>query len=206
MDVNRSKMHGTTILGLRHNGKVAIGGDGQVTLGDVIMKHNSSKIQKLWNGSIVVGFAGAAGDAQALLERFEEKLNEYSGNLLRSSVELVKEWKTDRYLRHLEALLAVLDRERSLLISGDGDLIDPDDGIIAIGSGGPYALAATRAYLDSNPKLDARTIVERALRIAASICVYTNDQIKVEEVTEEEPERDKSRVRTRGSGKRASRS
>jgi len=201
-----SKMRGTTILGLRHNGEVAIGGDGQVTLGDVIMKHNSSKIRKLWNESILVGFAGAAGDAQALLERFEEKLNEYNGNLVRSSVELVKEWKTDRYLRHLEALLVVMDREHSLLISGDGDLIEPDDGIIGIGSGGPYALAATRAYLDSNPKLNARTIVERALRIASSICVYTNAQIKVEELTGKGPDQHRNPVRTRGSRRKVSQS
>lgn len=199
-----SRMRGTTILGLRHNGTVALGGDGQVTLGDVIMKHSSSKVQKLWNGSVLAGFAGAAGDAQALLERFEEKLTEYNGNLVRSSVELVKEWKTDRYLRHLEALLAVLDREHALLISGDGDLIEPDDGIIGIGSGGPYAIAAARAYIDSNPKLDARTIVERALRIASSICVYTNDQIKVEELAEETPTQRRNPARTQGSGRRTS--
>lgn len=206
MGVNTSKMRGTTILGLRHHGKVALGGDGQVTLGDVIMKHGSSKIQKLWNGSILAGFAGAAGDAQALLERFEEKLNEHNGNLVRSSVELVKEWKTDRYLRHLEALLAVLDREHALLISGDGDLIEPDDGIIGIGSGGPYAIAAARAYIDSSPEWDARTIVERALRIASSICVYTNEQIKVEELTGEKPERERRPAQTRRSGRKASRS
>ena len=202
--MNTPKTRGTTILGVRHNGKVAIGGDGQVTLGDTIMKHNASKIQKLWNGSILVGFAGAAGDAQALLERFEEKLNEYNGNLVRSSVELVKEWKTDRVLRHLEALLAVLDREHALLISGDGDLIEPDDGIIGIGSGGPYAIAATRAYIDSNPNLDARAIVERSLRIASSMCIYTNDQIRVEELIEEAAEQEKGPGRARGSKRKAS--
>ncbi|HIE05019.1 MAG TPA: ATP-dependent protease subunit HslV [Candidatus Latescibacteria bacterium] len=175
-------IRGTTIVGLRYKGHAALGGDGQVTFGETIMKHKATKVRKLWNGTILAGVAGAAGDALALFERFEGKLEEHRGNLLRASVELVKEWRTDRYLRRLDALLAVLDTEHALILSGEGDLIEPDDGIVAIGSGGAYAMAAARAYLDADPKMGPREVVERSLRIAASICVYTNENIVVEEL------------------------
>ena len=171
----------TTILGIRHQGKVAMGGDGQVSLGDTVMKQSARKIQKLREGKVLAGFAGAAADSFALFERFERKLVEYNGNLKRATVELAKEWRTDKYLRHLEALLAVADKDNMFLISGSGDVIEPDDGIVAIGSGAAYALAAARAYIDAT-KLDARTIVQRSLDIAAAICVYTNSNIAIEEL------------------------
>jgi ATP-dependent HslUV protease subunit HslV len=170
---------GTTIVGVRHNNKVAIGGDGQVTLGNTVMKHNSSKVRKLYNDKILAGFAGAAADAFTLFEKFEEKLERYSGNLPKVAVELAKEWRTDKYLRRLEALLAVMDQKYTFLISGTGDVIEPDDGIIAIGSGGNYALAAARALV-RNSSLEAEQIVKEALLIAADICIYTNDNIKIE--------------------------
>ena len=169
--MDRSKMRSTTILGLTHKGKAAMGGDGQVSFGDTIMKHRASKVRKLYNDTILVGCAGAAADALALFERLEEKLESFNGNLRRASVELVKEWRTDRYLR-----------KGALILSGEGDLIEPDDGIVAIGSGGPFAMSAARAYVDNGSKLSAKTIVEKSLKIAASICVYTNDQIIVEEL------------------------
>lgn len=180
--MDRSKMRSTTILGLTHKGKAAMGGDGQVSFGDTIMKHRASKVRKLYNDTILVGCAGAAADALALFERLEEKLESFNGNLRRASVELVKEWRTDRYLRRLEAILAAVDEKGALILSGEGDLIEPDDGIVAIGSGGPFAMSAARAYVDSGSKLSAKTIVEKSLKIAASICVYTNDQIGVEEL------------------------
>jgi len=170
---------GTTIVGVRHNNKVAIGGDGQVTLGNTVMKHNSSKVRKLHNDKILAGFAGAAADAFTLFEKFEEKLERYSGNLPKVAVELAKEWRTDKYLRRLEALLAVMDQKYTFLISGTGDVIEPDDGIIAIGSGGNYALAAARALVKYS-SLEAEQIVKEALLIAADICIYTNDNIKIE--------------------------
>jgi len=159
-----------------------MGGDGQVSFGETIMKHRAAKVRKLHNDTILVGCAGAAGDAMSLFDRLEGKLEEFNGNLRRASVELVKEWRTDRYLRRLEAILAAVDKKGALILSGEGDLIEPDDGIVAIGSGGPFAMAAARAYVDSGLKLNARTIVEKSLKIAASICVYTNDQIVVEEL------------------------
>jgi len=159
-----------------------MGGDGQVSFGDTIMKHRAAKVRKLYNDTILVGCAGAAGDALALFERFEGKLEEFNGNLRRASVELVKEWRTDRYLRRLEAILAAVDKKGALILSGEGDLIEPDDGIVAIGSGGPFAMAAARAYVDSGLNLSAGTIVEKSLKIAASICVYTNERIVVEEL------------------------
>ena len=180
--MNRSKIRGTTILGLKVKGKAAMGGDGQVSFGDTIMKHRAAKVRKLYNDTILVGCAGAAGDALALFERFEGKLEEFNGNLRRASVELVKEWRTDRYLRRLEAILAAVDKKGALILSGEGDLIEPDDGIVAIGSGGPFAMAAARAYVDSGSNLSAGTIVEKSLKIAASICVYTNEHIVVEEL------------------------
>lgn len=172
-------IHATTILGVRRNGQAAIAGDGQVTFGNTIMKAHARKIRKVYNDSILAGFAGAAADAFTLFEKFEAKLEQYNGNLHRSAVELAKEWRTDKYLRRLEALLAILDREHALVISGTGDIIEPDDSIVAIGSGGPYALAAARALLQYTD-LDAREIVTRAMAIAGSICIYTNDQLTIE--------------------------
>jgi ATP-dependent HslUV protease subunit HslV len=171
----------TTIIGLRHNGKVAIGADGQVSLDETIVKQNANKLRKLYNNNILAGFAGTSADAFTLFERFEAKIEEFRGNLPRAAVELAKEWRMDKYLRRLEALLAVLDNDHALVISGNGDVIEPDDGIVAIGSGGPYALAAARA-LKAHSDLDAKTIVKRAIEIASSICVYTNDHIIIEEL------------------------
>jgi len=171
----------TTIIGLRHNGKVAIGADGQVSLEETIVKQNANKLRKLYNNKILAGFAGASADAFTLFERFEAKIEEFRGNLPRSAVELAKEWRMDKYLRRLEALLAVLDNDHALVISGNGDVIEPDDGIVAIGSGGPYALASARALI-AHSNLDAKTIVKRSIEIASSICVYTNDHIIIEEL------------------------
>ncbi|MEW6357498.1 MAG: ATP-dependent protease subunit HslV [Planctomycetota bacterium] len=173
--------HATTILSVRRKNEVALGGDGQVTLGDTVIKQNACKIRKLFDGKILAGFAGPAADAFALLERFEDKLKEYSGNLLRSATELARDWRTDRALRRLESLLAVADRDKSLIISGTGDVVEPSDGVIGIGSGGSYAVAAARALL-KHTNLGAREVVEEALRITADICIYTNDQIIVEEL------------------------
>ncbi|MCK4857003.1 MAG: ATP-dependent protease subunit HslV [candidate division Zixibacteria bacterium] len=169
----------TTILGLRHKGKVALGGDGQVTLEDTILKSSAKKIRALADGKILAGFAGSSADAFTLFERFEAKLEEYSDNLPRAAVELAKDWRRDKYLRQLEALLAVMDKEHSMIVSGSGDVVEPDDGIVAIGSGGPYALAACRAFVDET-KLKAEDIVRKSLEIAADICVYTNRHITVE--------------------------
>jgi len=174
-------MHATTILGLRRNGKVALGGDGQVTYGDTIIKSGALKIRTLYNDSIIAGFAGATADAFSLFEKFEAKLEEHSGNMPRSVVELAKDWRTDKILRRLEAMLVIMDKKNSFIVSGDGDVLEPDDGIVAIGSGAPYALAAARAYLD-NSRLSARKIVEKSLFIASSICVYTNTNITVLEL------------------------
>jgi len=172
-------IYGTTILGIRHNGKVAMGGDGQVTLGMAVMKHNSKKIRKMHDDTIIAGFAGATADAFTLFERFEQKLERYSGNLAKVVVELAKDWRTDRYLRRLEALLAIMDANSTFLVSGTGDVIEPDDGIIAIGSGGNYALAAARSLVKYS-NLDTPKMVEEALRIASEICIYTNDNIHIE--------------------------
>ncbi len=174
-------IHATTIVGLRHKGKVAIGGDGQVTLGATMMKQQSNKIRRLYNGTVLVGFAGAAADAFSLVERFEEKLEQHQGQLVRSAVELAKLWRTDKYLRQLEALLAVVDKDQSLIISGTGDVIEPDDGIAAIGSGGPYAQAAAKALV-AHSDLSALDVVKEAMRIASEICIYTNDRIVIEEL------------------------
>jgi ATP-dependent HslUV protease subunit HslV len=170
---------GTTVLALVDKSGAAMGADGQVSLGDTIMKAKASKIRRLYNGSILAGFAGASADALTLFEKFEAKIEEYSGNLSRAAVELAKEWRTDKYLRRLEAIMAVIDKKKALMISGNGDVIEPDDGIIAIGSGGPYALAAARA-LKSESKSEPAEIVKKSLHIAASICVYTNSNINVE--------------------------
>jgi ATP-dependent HslUV protease subunit HslV len=173
------KFIGTTIVGVRHKGMVSIGGDGQVTLGNAIMKQQSKKIRKLYNDKILAGFAGAAADAFTLFEKFEEKLEQYAGNLPKVAVELAKEWRTDKYLRRLEALLAILDANHTYLVSGTGDVIEPDDGVIAIGSGGNYALAAARGMVKYSD-LNAEDIVRESLNIAADICIYTNHNISVE--------------------------
>jgi ATP-dependent HslUV protease subunit HslV len=172
----------TTILSLRHAGRVVIAGDGQVSLGQTILKANARKVRKLYQDRVVAGFAGAGADAITLFERFEAKLGQVNGNLKRAAVELAKDWRTDRFLRRLEALLIVADRESSLIISGTGDVVEPEDGICAIGSGGNFALAAARVLVKHAPQLDARTIATESLRTAAGICVYTNDQILVEEI------------------------
>jgi ATP-dependent HslUV protease subunit HslV len=182
IDHRLPEMHGTTVLGLRHNGKVALGSDGQATMNNIVMKHRAQKVRTLYEGKILVGFAGATADAFTLFERFEEKLQQYSGNVTRAAVELAKDWRTDRFLRRLEALLAVGAPERLLLISGTGDVIEPDDEIVAIGSGGAYALAAARATLRHASQLSARQIVEDCLQIAADICIYTNNYISVMEI------------------------
>lgn len=174
-------LRSTTIIGLCHKGSVALGGDGQVTLGTTIMKHNTNKIRKLYSNKVLVGFAGSAADSFSLLERFEEKLEQHHGQVVRAAVELAKLWRTDKYLRQLEALLAVLDAEHALIISGTGDVIEPDDGIVAIGSGGSYALAAAR-MLVKHTNLSAREIVAEALTAAAEICIYTNNNITIEEL------------------------
>jgi ATP-dependent HslUV protease subunit HslV len=171
----------TTIIGLRHKGKVAIGCDGQVTTGETVMKHSAKKIRKMYNDRILTGFAGSTADALTLFERFESKLEEFRGNLPRSVIELAKDWRQDRILRRLEAMLAILDQDHAYVVSGSGDIIEPDDGILAIGSGGPYALAAARALV-LHTDLTARTIVEEAIKIAGRICIYTNTDIFVEEL------------------------
>ena len=175
------QFRGTTILSVRKDNKVVIGGDGQVTLGDTVMKHNAKKVRRLYNDQVLAGFAGGTADAFTLFERFEGKLEQYSGQLVRAAVELAKDWRTDRMLRRLEALLIVADKTASLTISGNGDVIEPEQGVIAIGSGGPYAQAAAQAMMD-NTELDARTIVEKGLGIAANICIYTNNTLTVEEL------------------------
>jgi ATP-dependent HslUV protease subunit HslV len=173
------QFRGTTIMSARRDGKVALGGDGQVTLGNVVVKASARKVRRLYHDRILAGFAGGTADAFTLFERFEAKLDKHQGNLLRSAVELAKDWRTDRVLRRLEAMLAVADRESSLIITGLGDVIEPELGLIAIGSGGPYAQAAARALLE-NTQLDAETVVRKALSIAADLCIYTNQQIVVE--------------------------
>jgi ATP-dependent HslUV protease subunit HslV len=175
-----SEFHGTTIVCVRRDGRVALGGDGQVTLGDKVVKGNARKVRRLHGGEVLAGFAGGAADAFTLFEYFEKKLDQY-GNLTRAAIELAKDWRTDRMLRRLEALLCVADKERSLLISGTGDVIEPDRDLLAIGSGGAYAQAAAQALLD-NTSLAARDIVAKSLAIAAAICIYTNSEISVEEL------------------------
>ena len=173
------QFHGTTILSVRRGASVALGGDGQVTLGNVVVKGGAKKIRRLYHDKILAGFAGGTADAFTLFERFEGKLDKHQGNLLRAAVELAKDWRTDRILRRLEAMLAVADKERSLIITGQGDVLEPELGIVAIGSGGPYAQAAARAILE-NSELSARDIVDKALAIAADICIYTNHQRSIE--------------------------
>jgi len=174
-------MKGTTVLCIRRHGRVVMASDGQVTFQDTILKHTARKVRRIYNDRILAGFAGSTADAFALFQRFESKLEEFRGNLSRAAVELAREWRTDRYLRHLEALLIVADRERSLILSGSGEVIEPDDDVAAIGSGGPYALAAARALL-RHTTLSAREIAEEALRIASQICIYTNEHFLIEEL------------------------
>ncbi len=178
------KMHATTIVSVRRGGQVAVAGDGQVSFGETILKSNATKIRLLYKDSVLAGFAGATADAFTLLERFEGKLEKHNGQLDRSAVELAKDWRTDRVLRNLQAMMAVADKKTSLLITGDGNVVEPegDDSLISIGSGGVYAQAAARALLD-NTDLDAREIVTRSLKIAAGICIYTNDQVQVQTLT-----------------------
>jgi ATP-dependent HslUV protease subunit HslV len=173
------RVRATTVLCVRHRGQVAIAGDGQVTIGNTVVKAGARKVRKLHHDRVVAGFAGAAADAFTLFGRFEAKLDEHRGNLPRAAVELAKDWRTDRVLRRLEALLAVADREHSLIVSGTGDVIEPDDGLIGIGSGGPYALAAARALI-AHADLDAKAVVAEAMKVAAGICIYTNDHLTVE--------------------------
>jgi len=170
---------GTTICSVRKGNMVVMGGDGQVTLGNTVMKSNARKVRRMYKDQVIAGFAGATADAFTLFERFEGKLEKYSGNLVRAAVEMAKDWRTDRMLRRLEALLAIADKENSLLISGNGDVIEPEHGLIAIGSGGPFAQSAAMAYLDGT-ELDAEEIVRRSLKIASDICIYTNDNIIIE--------------------------
>ena len=177
----KPSIRATTILCVRRKGKVAIGSDGQVTLGDTVIKHGAKKIRRLYNEKILAGFAGSSADSFALFSRFEAKLEQFHGNLSRAAVELAKDWRTDRSLRHLEAVMIVADNKSTFLISGTGDLIEPDDGIVGIGSGGAFALAAARA-LEKYTELSAREIVEEAMRIAGKICIYTNDNVSIEEL------------------------
>ena len=172
-------MHGTTILSVRKNGKVVVAGDGQVTMGNTVMKATARKVRRLADGKVIAGFAGATADAFTLFERLEAKLEQHPGHLVRAAVELAKDWRTDRYLRRLEALMAVADTDNSLVLSGTGDVIEPDDGLIGIGSGGAFALSAARALIDRDD-MDAETIARKAMDIAAEICIYTNDQIVIE--------------------------
>jgi ATP-dependent HslUV protease subunit HslV len=179
--MNPRKFRSTTILSVRRDGKVVVAGDGQVTLGQTVVKHSTRKLRRMLDGKIIAGFAGSAADGLALFERLEAKLREHGAILPRAVVDLAKDWRTDRLLRRLEAMLVVADAERTFLLSGTGDVIEPDEGVTAIGSGGPYALAAARALL-RNTELSARAIAERALGIAAELCIYTNDQLSFEEL------------------------
>jgi len=175
------QFRGTTIVSVRRGNKVVIGGDGQVTLGNTVMKGNARKVRRLYNGKVIAGFAGGTADAFTLFERFEAKLEKHQGNLVRAAVEMAKDWRTDRMLRRLEALLAVADEKASLIISGNGDVIEPEKGLIAIGSGGPFAQAAAMALLDCT-EMDSRAIVEKALTVAGDICIYTNHNQTIEEL------------------------
>jgi ATP-dependent HslUV protease, peptidase subunit HslV len=178
---NRQRIRSTTVLCVREDGRVVLAADGQVTMGEAVIKHNAKKTRRLYNDKILAGFAGSTADALSLFGRFENKLQEYHGNLSRAAVELAKEWRTDRSLRHLEALLIVADGKNTFLLSGTGDVIEPDDGISAIGSGGPYALASARALL-KHTKLSAKDIAQESMRIASEICIFTNENFSVEEL------------------------
>jgi ATP-dependent HslUV protease subunit HslV len=177
----KRSVRSTTVLSIRRSGKVVLAGDGQVTLGESVIKHSAKKIRRLYNDKVVAGFAGSTADAFTLFSRFEAKLEQYHGNLGRAAVELARDWRTDKFLRHLEALLLVSDREQTFLLSGQGDVIEPDSGIAAIGSGGPYAQAAAQA-LAEHTELSARRIAEEAMKIAGKMCIYTNDRLTIEEL------------------------
>ena len=179
--MDTTAFHATTVVSVRHRGRVAMAGDGQVSLGATIMKHTARKVRRVYHDRVLAGFAGTAADAFTLFERFEGRLDQHRGNLRRAAVELAKEWRSDRVLRRLEALLAVADTDASFIVSGTGEVLEPDDGLIGIGSGGPFALAAARALV-AHSDLDAKAIAAEAMRIAAGICVYTNDQVTVEEL------------------------
>ena len=195
----RVPIHATTILGVKRNNEVALAGDGQVTVGDVVLKHGARKIRTLYDGQVLAGFAGAVADALTLFGKFEAQLKAWDGNLRRASVELTKEWRTDRYLRRLEAQLIVADPDSLLVLSGEGDVIEPDDGIVAIGTGGPYATAAAKALLAATDQ-DARTIVEASMRIAAEMCIFTNDRFTIEVVRHEADEGDEDDDGTKSQG------
>jgi ATP-dependent HslUV protease subunit HslV len=181
-----SRIRATTILAVKRDGRIAVAGDGQVTVGDVVMKHSATKVRRLYRDEVVVGFAGAVADAFTLFDKFEQHLEKHQGNLLRAAVELGKEWRTDKYLRHLDAMLVVAGPQQLLLLSGEGEIIEPDDDIAAIGSGGPYAHAAAKALLQDT-QLTAEEVARRALEIAATLCIYTNDHITVETVEQASP-------------------
>ncbi len=181
MTQSKQQFDGTTVIGLLKDGHAVIGADGQVTFNATVLKKNARKVRKLFNNSVLVGFAGATADAFTLLQKFEEKLQQYNGNLSRAAIELAKEWRTDKYLRRLEAMLIAMNREKMFLISGTGDVVEPDSNVIAIGSGGPYAYAAAQALL-KHSSLSAREIVEQSLHIAADLCIYTNTALTIEEL------------------------
>jgi len=183
-------MHGTTIVAVRHRGKVTVAGDGQVTLDTTVMKHGARKVRRLYRDQVIVGFAGATADAFTLFDRFDQKLEQYKGNLVRAAVELTKDWRTDRVLRHLEALMIAVSRDSFLIISGNGDVIESDDNVMAIGSGGPYALAAARAMVRYS-ELTATEIARESVKIASEICIYTNDNITTEEIDIDDDKEDK---------------
>ncbi len=180
--MGENNIKSTTVIGLIKDGKAVIGSDGQVTMGNTVMKHGARKVRKIFNDQVLVGFAGATSDAFTLFERFEAKLEQYKGNLVRAATELAKDWRTDKYLRRLEALLAVVGKDKTLIISGTGDVIEPDDGIVAIGSGGQYALVAARMLL-KHSKLSAKDIIKESLLQASDICIFTNNHITIEELT-----------------------
>ncbi len=183
-------IRGTTILAVKRNGRITVAGDGQVTLDTTILKHGARKVRRLYNNEVIVGFAGATADAFTLFERFDQKLEQYNGNLLRAAVELTKDWRTDRVLRHLEALMIAVNKDNALIISGNGDVIEADDDVMAIGSGGPFALTAARALL-RHSDLSATDIAREAMKIASEVCIYTNDHITVEEIDISDGENDK---------------
>jgi ATP-dependent HslUV protease, peptidase subunit HslV len=179
--MDQLKIRSTTVIGIVRDGKAALGSDGQVTFGNTVLKSNAKKLRKLYNGTVIAGFAGSTSDALTLFDKFEAKLEEYRGNLARAAVEMGKEWRNDKMLRRLEAMLAIVSKDQAFLVSGNGDVIEPESGIVAIGSGGPYALAAARAFI-RDPKITPREIVEESLNIAGEICIYTNRNISVEEL------------------------
>jgi ATP-dependent HslUV protease subunit HslV len=190
-------IRGTTILSVRHKGKITVAGDGQVTLDTTILKHGARKVRRLYNDEVIVGFAGATADAFTLFERFDQKLEQYNGNLVRAAVELTKDWRTDRVLRHLEALMIAVNKDNSLIISGNGDVIEADDEVMAIGSGGPYALTAARALL-RHSDLTATEIARESMKMAAEICIYTNDHITIEEIDEDSGKNENKNSKDKG--------